>query len=241
MEESIYNLGEEPMLNAPFDVTQVGATCHVVRDSLGELIAWTPDRATALVVAGLLEHACCKLNGTRKRKEYDTAQRPHRISRVDEAPEVLEAVPPGLLETTVDMEGGEDYGFASGAEVVEAIGPNPGELDLAALDVMGLWSSRGLRCVPGKKKGMYEAECPCRDQHENQSRRDGGNCLWKHEYPGYWCRRTGCPFNGGQGAGGKRVDMFHAVVEYFGVDKVQEFCPPRGEVGTPKKSRQPVR
>jgi hypothetical protein len=190
----------------------------------------------------------CTLWGTWKRKGADTSQRPHRISRIEETPEVMETVPPELLETairdlasvktTVEMGGDEDYGFASVAKVVETLGPKPGahDINLTELDLMALWASRGLRCVPGKRKGMYEAECPCQDRHTSKSKRDGGNCLWKHEYPGYWCKRTGCPFNGGVGADDKRVDMFDAVVDFFGVNTVRQFCQPKGEVERPKKS-----
>ena len=45
------------VLRPPFEVAQAGVSGHEVRDSDGEVFAWTSDRARALLVAGLLESA----------------------------------------------------------------------------------------------------------------------------------------------------------------------------------------
>lgn len=39
----------------PFTVTQSGTTGSEIRDSDGNIVAWTHDRATALIISGLLE------------------------------------------------------------------------------------------------------------------------------------------------------------------------------------------
>ena len=42
-------------LAGPFSVTQAGTTGCVVRDGNGNIVAWTENRAMALIIAGLLE------------------------------------------------------------------------------------------------------------------------------------------------------------------------------------------
>jgi hypothetical protein len=44
-------------LRPPYEVCQVGESGCEIRDADGEIFAWSPDRAKALVVAGLLEAA----------------------------------------------------------------------------------------------------------------------------------------------------------------------------------------
>lgn len=39
----------------PFSVTQSGSTGCEVRDGDGNIVCWTQERATALIIAGLLE------------------------------------------------------------------------------------------------------------------------------------------------------------------------------------------
>ena len=50
--------GDGPTLAGPFSVDRVGTTGHEVRDAHGEVFCWAADRPRALVLAGLLEHAC---------------------------------------------------------------------------------------------------------------------------------------------------------------------------------------
>ena len=45
-------------LAGPFNVEQAGTSGHEVRDANGEVFCWAADRPRALIVAGLLEHAC---------------------------------------------------------------------------------------------------------------------------------------------------------------------------------------
>ena len=45
-------------ISGPFTVEQAGASGHEVRDGNGEVFCWAADRPRALIVAGLLEHAC---------------------------------------------------------------------------------------------------------------------------------------------------------------------------------------
>lgn len=48
---------ERLTLRPPFEVAEVSATGHEVRDGDGEVFCWAPDRGRALILAGLLE-AC---------------------------------------------------------------------------------------------------------------------------------------------------------------------------------------
>jgi MerR HTH family regulatory protein len=48
---------EHLTLRPPFDVNQVGETCHEIRDGGGEIFGWAWDRGHALILAGLLEAA----------------------------------------------------------------------------------------------------------------------------------------------------------------------------------------
>ena len=49
----------EPLsLAGPFTVEQAGTSGHEVRDGNGEVFCWAADRPRALILAGLLEHAC---------------------------------------------------------------------------------------------------------------------------------------------------------------------------------------
>jgi hypothetical protein len=50
-------------LAGPFTVEQAGASGHEVRDGNGAVFCWAADRPHALIVAGLLEHAC-RASGT---------------------------------------------------------------------------------------------------------------------------------------------------------------------------------
>ena len=45
-------------LARPFTVERADTSDHEVRDGSGEVFCWTPDRSRALILAGLLEHAC---------------------------------------------------------------------------------------------------------------------------------------------------------------------------------------
>ena len=45
-------------LAGPFTVEQAGTSGHEVRDANGEVFCWAADRPRALILAGLLEHAC---------------------------------------------------------------------------------------------------------------------------------------------------------------------------------------
>jgi hypothetical protein len=45
-------------LAGPFTVGQADSSGHEVRDSNGEVFCWAADRPRALILAGLLEHAC---------------------------------------------------------------------------------------------------------------------------------------------------------------------------------------
>ena len=45
-------------LAGPFRVEQSGTSGHEVRDANGDVFCWAADRPRALILAGLLEHAC---------------------------------------------------------------------------------------------------------------------------------------------------------------------------------------
>jgi hypothetical protein len=49
---------ENLSLAGPFTVEQTGASNHEVRDGSGAVFCWAAERPRALIVAGLLEHAC---------------------------------------------------------------------------------------------------------------------------------------------------------------------------------------
>ena len=45
-------------LAGPFTIEQAGSSGHEVRDAHGAVFCWAADRPRALILAGLLEHAC---------------------------------------------------------------------------------------------------------------------------------------------------------------------------------------
>jgi hypothetical protein len=45
-------------LAGPFTVEPAGTSGHEVRDANGEVFCWAADRPRALILAGVLEHAC---------------------------------------------------------------------------------------------------------------------------------------------------------------------------------------
>lgn len=45
-------------ISGPFTVEQAGTSGHEVLDGNGEVFCWAADRPRALILAGLLEHAC---------------------------------------------------------------------------------------------------------------------------------------------------------------------------------------